>query len=139
LQKNAIFFINACDYDIEGTVIGTNIIKTINKNLKNSKRMKFSTTTNEDIIKAYNNLMDLDINNFYAGEARHMLDWLWGINLSIALTRSVYNSNFSKNTLSIGRVQGPSLGLLTNREFEISNFIPKPFWKISIIIKTLNL
>ncbi len=135
IAKKCNFFINACDYDIEGTVIGTNIIKTINKNLKNSKRMKFSTTTNEDIIKAYNNLMDLDINNFYAGEARHMLDWLWGINLSIALTRSVYNSNFSKNTLSIGRVQGPSLGLLTNREFEISNFIPKPFWKISIIIK----
>ncbi len=135
ISKKCNFFINACDYDIEGTVIGTNIIRETNKNFNNSNRMKFSTTTNEDILTAYNNLLPLDINNFYAGEARHMLDWLWGINLSIILTRSVYNSNFNKNTLSIGRVQGPSLGLLTKREIEISKFIPKSFWKINVLIK----
>ncbi len=136
IARKCDFFINACDYDVEGTVIGTNIIKEVNQNnFKNAKRMKFSTTTNEDILKAYENLLPLDINNFYAGEVRHMLDWLWGINLSIALTRSVYNSNYNKNSLSIGRVQGPSLGLLTKREIEISKFVPKPFWKIIVLIK----
>ncbi len=135
IAKKCSMFINACDFDIEGTVIGTNIIKLINENLNNSKRMKFSTTTDEDILMAYEHLLPLDVNNFYAGEVRHMLDWLWGINLSIALTRSIYNSNFSKNALSIGRVQGPSLGILTKREIEISKFIPKYFWKINILIK----
>lgn len=136
IAKKCNFFINACDYDIEGTVIGTNIIKEVDAGyLKNAKRMKFSTTTNEDILEAYKNLHPLDINNFYAGEVRHMLDWLWGINLSIALTRSVYGTSYGKSMLSIGRVQGPSLGLLAKREEEISKFIPRFFWKLTAVIK----
>lgn len=136
IAKKCDFFINACDYDIEGTVIGTNIIKEVDaSHLKNAKRMKFSTTTNEDIHEAYKNLHPLDINNFYAGEVRHMLDWLWGINLSIALTRSVYGTSYGKSMLSIGRVQGPSLGLLAKREDEISKFVPRFFWKLSVIVK----
>ena len=42
-----------------------------------------------DLREAYSNLQSFDMNNFYAGETRHMLDWLWGINLSRALTSAV--------------------------------------------------
>jgi DNA topoisomerase-1 len=136
VAKECDFFINACDYDIEGTVIGTNIIKFINNGRLDaaSKRMKFSTTTTKDLIDAYSKTSKLDLNNFYAGEARHMLDWIWGINLSRALTTALVGRSFSR-ALSIGRVQGPALAILANLETSITNFIPKPFWRISAYVK----
>ena len=60
--------------------------------------MKFSTTTIPDLIEAYENTMPIDMNNFYAGEARHMLDWLWGINLSRALTSALAESRFKRTS-----------------------------------------
>ena len=87
LSKKVGAYVNACDYDTEGTVIGTNVIRfTSSEGLKNAKRMKFSTTTTSDLKESFENLQPFDMNNFYAGETRHMLDWLWGINLSRALT-----------------------------------------------------
>jgi len=131
LSKKCDAFINACDYDVEGTVIGSNIINFIGHGLDRAKRMKFSTTTTPDLIYAYENLLPLDISNFYAGEARHILDWLWGINLSRALSSAMQGGK----PLSIGRVQGPTLALLAEREIEIKNFVPKPFWLVSAIIQ----
>ncbi|MDE1810588.1 MAG: DNA topoisomerase I [Candidatus Micrarchaeota archaeon] len=131
LAPKADLFINACDYDTEGTVIGTNIIRFVGKDAeKNAKRMKFSTTTVPDLKEAYAHLMPLDMGNFKAGEARHMLDWLWGINLSRALTSAISANRFT-NALSIGRVQGPTLAILAKREIEIGNFVPTPFWRLS--------
>lgn len=128
-------FINACDFDIEGSVIGTNIIKFACgvSALEKSKRMKFSTTTIPDLKESFANLMPLDKNNFYAGETRHMLDWLWGINLSRALTSALVGSRFIR-ALSIGRVQGPALALLAKKEQDIQKFVPKPYWKIAALV-----
>ncbi len=131
LSKKCGIFINACDYDVEGTVIGTNIINFIAHGVENAKRMKFSTTTPSDLRDAYENLLPLDINNFYAGETRHILDWLWGINLSRALTSALQTGK----PLSIGRVQGPTLAILANREIEIKEFVPKPYWLIYVLAK----
>ncbi len=133
LASKASTFVNACDYDTEGTVIGTNIIKFLCAGLNSARRMKFSTTTIPDLVNAYQNLSPLDLNNFYAGEARHTLDWLWGINLSRALTGALAESKF-RRTLSIGRVQGPALALLANRETEISKFVPKPFRRVFVLV-----
>lgn len=137
--KKCTEFINACDYDIEGTVIGTNIIKQVSESNVNSeklpataRRMKFSTTTDPDLIYSYDHLNNFDISNFYAGETRHKIDWMWGINLSRALMRAIATGGVKK-VLSIGRVQGPSLGILAQREYEIKNFVPKPYWKVSLI------
>ncbi len=131
LSKSCDRYINACDYDIEGTVIGTNIIKFLNKDVLDQKarRMKFSTTTTYDLLEAYKNLTELDLNNFYAGEVRHILDWLWGINLSRALTHALVGKSFSRS-LSIGRVQGPTLALLSKHEISIEKFVPKPFFRL---------
>lgn len=135
LAKKCDRFINACDFDIEGTVIGTNIIKEVDKKdiKENARRMKFSTTTTEELRESYGHLAPLDINNFNAGEARHMIDWLWGINLSRALTSAVYGASM-KQMLSIGRVQGPALAIVAEREKEIEKFKPEPFWRILAII-----
>ncbi len=136
MGKKCDTFINACDYDREGTVIGTNIIKAILKsNFQSSldsgkiKRMRFSTTTNSDLISAYSALNNFDYNNFDAGEVRHMLDWMWGINLSRALMHSLSSIGI-RRIISIGRVQGPTLAILAGREMEIKNFKPQPYWKL---------
>jgi DNA topoisomerase-1 len=139
LAKKSQSYINACDFDTEGTVIGTNIIKYATKDgLSHAKRMKFSTTTVPDIKDAYAHLMPLDINNFYAGEARHMLDWLWGINFSRALTSAIFIPGPKRRALSIGRVQGPALALLAVREKEIAAFTPVPFWKLFITVRGIE-
>lgn len=133
LGKECSSFINACDFDLEGTVIGTNIIKYLSNRLANphTGRMKFSTTTTRDLINAYSNIFPLDMNNFYAGETRHIIDWLWGINLSRALMRAINEGGVGKKeVLSIGRVQGPSLAILAKRERDIEAFKPAPFWRV---------
>jgi DNA topoisomerase-1 len=141
VARQCAFFINACDYDLEGTVIGTNIIKyVVNRNVNSQlgaqsvRRMRFSTTTNADLIESYANLNEFDSLNFDAGETRHMLDWMWGINLSRALMRAISTKGIRK-TLSIGRVQGPTLGILAKREKDIKGFVSRPYWKIAITAK----
>ncbi len=141
VARQCSFFINAFDYDIEGTVIGTNIIKqVVNRNVNselsgsNIKRMRFSTTTNADLQEAYAKLDEFDRPNFDAGETRHKLDWMWGINMSRALMAAISTKGLRK-TLSIGRVQGPALSILAVRENEIRSFVPKPYWKIVITAK----
>ena len=141
LGKKCGMFINACDFDLEGTVIGTNIIRHLNKGAieSNARRMKFSTTTSRDLLTSYNSLTGLDMNNFYAGETRHMLDWLWGINLSRALMRAINEGSVqNREVLSIGRVQGPTLAILAKREEEIGAFVSKPFWRVFVILKGVD-
>ncbi len=131
-------FTNACDYDVEGTVIGTNIIKYVKTNDVNKepdwadvRRMHFSTTTRQDLLAAYDKREGFDKGNFEAGEARHVLDWMWGINFSRALMRAMYSTG-NRKTMSIGRVQGPTLAVLAVREKEIKAFKPQDYWEVLI-------
>lgn len=136
LGSNASDVIIATDYDTEGEVIGYNILRFL-LNRKDAKRMKFSTLTKEELIYSYENAMKtLDWGQLEAGLARHEIDWLWGINLTRALTLSLKNNgNKIFSILSTGRVQGPTLSLLVKREEEIENFKPKPYWQIFAFIK----
>jgi len=139
LVKNAKDFIVATDYDTEGSVIGMNILRFI-AGVKDGKRMKFSTLTKQELINAYENLQPhLDFHQIEAGLARHEMDWLWGINLSRALTLALKN-NGKKGfaILSTGRVQGPTLAILAKREEEIRKFKPKPYWQIEAKISLEN-
>ena len=128
LADKADTFINACDYDQEGSVIGYNILKFI-VGTEDAARMKFSTLTSSDLQEAYNNLSEeLDHGMVDSGLARHILDWLWGINLSRALTLSIKNNTNTFKVLSTGRVQGPALKILVDREREIEKFEPEDYW-----------
>ena len=122
----------ACDYDVEGEVIGLNIIRFI-CNKKDANRMKFSTLTKDDLIYAYEHkAKHLDWGQANAGETRHYLDYYYGVNLSRALTGSIKAAG-SFQVMSTGRVQGPALKLIVGREKEIRAFTPKPFWQIELI------
>ncbi len=134
LSKNCKTFINACDYDLEGSTIGYNILKFCcpPKSDETAKRMKFSTLTQKGILNAYDNLLpSLDYNLIEAGLTRHEVDFIYGINLSIALVSAVKSTDLLKfYLLSIGRVQGPTLTFIEERERKIQSFVPKPYWTI---------
>ncbi|MBD3248591.1 DNA topoisomerase I [Candidatus Woesearchaeota archaeon] len=132
LAKDADEFTVASDYDVEGEVIGLNIIRYACKK-KDANRMKFSTLTKEDLVEAYENKSpSLDWGQAHAGETRHMLDWYYGINTSRALTSAIKTTGMFK-LMSTGRVQGPALKLITDKEKERRKFVPKPFWQIQLI------
>ena len=98
--------------------------------------MVFSTLTKSELQKAFQELSPtIDFRLTEAGETRHIIDFLWGINVSRALTLSLrnYGKGFSK--LSAGRVQGPTLGFIAEREKEINSFVPTPYWKISAVLE----
>lgn len=131
LAKDAEAFSIATDYDVEGEVIGLNILRFACKQ-KDGRRMKFSTLTKPDLVKAYESISPtLDWGQAKAGETRHILDWYYGINLSRALTLSMKKAGMFK-VLSAGRVQGPALKIICDREKEIKVFVPTPYWELQL-------
>jgi len=132
LAKDADRFINACDYDIEGSLIGYMILKNACDGAdRKAARMRYSTLTRSDLKDAYLNLIpELDYQLIHAGMCRHEVDWLYGINLSRALTESVRECSNRYVTLSTGRVQSPTLRFIVEREVEIHNHVSKPYWTI---------
>ena len=132
LAENADNFIDACDYDIEGSIIGYSILKyACDGKEKTAQRMKYSTLTKEELEKSYTEpLPHLDFALIEAGLTRHEVDWLYGINLSRALTTAAKNYSGKYATLSTGRVQGPTLKFLEARERSIKCFVPTPYWSI---------
>ncbi len=132
IGKDIDTFIVATDYDIEGEVIGLNIIRFL-YNKKDAFRMKFSTLTKDELIESYKNMnKTLDWGQAKAGETRHIMDWIWGINTSRALTLAMKRAGNFK-IMSSGRVQGPALNLIVKKEKEIQAFKPVPFWNVNLI------
>ncbi|WP_238456315.1 DNA topoisomerase III [Desulfotruncus arcticus] len=89
-------------------------------------RLWLSETTPAAVLKGFNELRPgAEFNRLAAAaEARSRADWLIGINATRSFT-------VRHNTLlSIGRVQTPTLALIVNREREIKNFVPEPFWEL---------
>ena len=132
VSKEANRFVNACDYDVEGSLIGYTVLKyACNGADKNARRMKFSTLTERELKEAYAKaLPNLDFPLASAGMCRHEVDWLFGINLSRALTQSALKASNRYLTLSTGRVQGPTLRFVVDREKQIQTFVPTPFWTL---------
>jgi DNA topoisomerase-1 len=131
LAKGADTYTVACDYDVEGEVIGLNVIRYI-CHRNDARRMKFSTLTKDDLIQSYEHISPhLDWGQAEAGETRHFLDYYYGINISRALTSAIKAAGMFK-ILSTGRVQGPALKIIVDREKEIKAFKPVPYWEIEL-------
>ncbi len=132
LADGAEEFLDASDYDLEGSLIGYCVLSYACKGKeKVAKRMKFSTLTKKELEKAYDELLpQLDFGLIEAGKTRHEIDWLYGVNLSRALTLSANRWSGRYTTLTTGRVQGPTLKFLVEREKEIRCFVPMPYWSI---------
>jgi DNA topoisomerase I len=125
------FLIVATDFDREGELIGVEVVDLLKKysnEISDIKRARFSAITGYEINDAFKKLAEVDYNLSSAGEARQIVDLIWGA----VLTRfiSLTSRRLGRDFLSIGRVQSPTLALLVEREREISNFKPKIYWKI---------
>lgn len=129
LSGSADEYVCACDFDTEGSLIGYNVLR-FACGSENGSRMKFSTLTKEDLESAWLGRGNLDLENALAGEARHILDWYYGINLSRALMAALRSAG-AHQVMSIGRVQGPALAILARKEKEISAFVSQPYWELS--------
>jgi DNA topoisomerase I len=129
LVKDTPSLIVATDFDREGELIGVevvNLLRSYNPALNQIKRARYSAITPYEINTAFDNLTEVDYNLSNAGEARQVIDLVWGA----VLTRfiSLTSRRLGRDFLSIGRVQSPTLALLVEREKEIKSFIPKPYW-----------
>jgi len=133
LARDASHFVNSCDFDQEGEVIGYNILKyACNSKHDNAFRAKFSTLTDDELRSAFETMEQGTGKGLAdAGRTRHMLDFIYGVNLSRALSESVYQSNKRFRNLTIGRVQGPTLSFVVERELEIRTHLPVPFWVVT--------
>jgi DNA topoisomerase-1 len=130
LSKDASAFVHACDYDQEGEVIGHSILQyACGGKYEKALRAKFSTLTDEEIRESFDNLIRPSGGLAEAGRSRHMLDFIYGVNLSRALAGSLKTASRYRN-LSIGRVQGPTLAFAVDRELEIRLHVPDPYWTI---------
>jgi DNA topoisomerase-1 len=133
LAEKADSFINACDYDAEGETIGDNILRyACGGKEKSARRARFSTLTKDELVSSFDEAKTgTGAGLAEAGRTRHVLDFLWGINLSRALSTSVNSTSPGYRTISMGRVQGPTLGFVVQREIEIRSFIPLPYWSVT--------
>lgn len=137
LAKGADEFIVATDFDVEGEVIGWNVIRFVCKQ-KDAKRMKFSSLTKEALDESFENLLPtINWGAAIAGETRHYIDWFYGINLSRGLMKAL-SSTGTFRILSIGRVQGPALKIIADKEKEINEFKSEPFWQIFLQVKDIK-
>lgn len=70
---------------------------------------------------------------YLAGVGRARADWLIGINMTRACTLM---SRRHKGVLSVGRVQTPTLHLVVDRDRHISQFVPNPFWRVEVRLRS---
>ncbi|MDY6776248.1 MAG: DNA topoisomerase I [Halobacteria archaeon] len=119
----------ATDYDSEGELIGKEAYEII-KDVSDIpvKRVRFSSLTPGEIRDAFSNPGEIDDDLAAAGEARQIIDLIWGA----ALTRyiSLASNRLGNAFLSVGRVQSPTLKILVDKEKEIEEFDPDPYWEI---------
>lgn len=132
MQRDDVdLLINGCDAGREGELIFTYIYELV-KCKKPFMRLWLSSMTEQGIRAAFEHLRNGDeMQNLQdAAKCRSEADWLIGINGTRALTTKMFSA-ISKQVATVGRVQTPTLAMIVNRDFEISNFKPTKFWKIS--------
>ena len=98
------------------------------------QRLWISSMTDEAIREGFATLKDqAEYQSLYlAGLSRAVGDWLLGINATRLYTIK-YGQN--RQVLSIGRVQTPTLALIVNRQKEIDNFKPEPYWVLATVYR----
>ncbi|MDY6844395.1 MAG: type I DNA topoisomerase, partial [Thermodesulfobacteriota bacterium] len=123
----------ATDLDREGEAIAWHLLEVLklNKGKKNKEnhikimRIIFNEITRESIQEAMKSPKDISLSLVNAQQARVVLDYLFGFNLSPFLWKKV------KGGLSAGRVQSVALRLICEREKEIKAHIPQEYWTIN--------
>lgn len=127
----------ATDNDREGETIALEIMEYYAYKGP-TKRMLYSSMDNVSLKKAYSNMLDgsKTYPQYIAGLGRMRADWLFGMNMTMALTADNSKMLQKGDVLSAGRVQTPIVYLVVSRELERKNFIPIPYYKFEGEFKT---
>ena len=133
LYAGADEIINCGDAGQEGELIQRWVMQKANVKCP-VKRLWISSMTDEAILQGFQNLRDEQQYQplYMAGLSRAIGDWMLGMNATRLYTLK-YGQN--KQVLSIGRVQTPTLALIVNRQKEIDNFKPEPYWVLATIYR----
>lgn len=133
LMQNAEMIINCGDAGQEGELIQRWVMQKTGCTCP-IYRLWISSLTEEAIREGFQKLRDQsEFNSLYeAGLSRAIGDWLLGMNATRLYTLR-YGQN--RQILSIGRVQTPTLALIVNRQAEIDNFKPEPYWELKTIYR----
>lgn len=133
LMQNADEIINCGDAGQEGELIQRWVMQKTGARCP-VKRLWISSLTEEAIREGFQKLKDQsEFQSLYeAGLTRAIGDWLLGMNATRLYTLK-YGQN--RQVLSIGRVQTPTLALIVNRQLEIENFKPEPYWELKTIYR----
>ena len=130
LAQDADRVVIATDYDREGELIGKeayDIVRGVNEDVQ-VDRVRFSSITAGEVTGAFEEPDDIDFDLAAAGEARQVVDLVWGAALTRFLSLSA--GRLGNDFISVGRVQSPTLKLLVEREREIRAFEPTPYWEL---------
>ncbi|MBQ3555381.1 MAG: DNA topoisomerase III, partial [Bacteroidales bacterium] len=133
LIASADTVINCGDAGQEGELIQRWVMQLAGCKCK-VERLWISSLTEESIREGFNSLKPQEeFDKLYeAGLTRAIGDWLLGINATRLYTVK-YGQN--RQVLSVGRVQTPTLALIVNRQKEIENFIPSPYWELKTVYR----
>ena len=133
LMQKAERIVNCGDAGQEGELIQRWVMQKAQAKCPVS-RLWISSMTDEAIREGFQNLKDQsDYQPLYmAGLSRAIGDWLLGMNCTRLYTLR-YGQN--RQVLSIGRVQTPTLALIVNRQKEIDNFKPEPYWVLATVYR----
>ena len=133
LLEQAEEVINCGDAGQEGEVIQRWVLTEANYR-KPFKRLWISSLTEESIRQGFARLREgSEFDSLYqAGKSRAIGDWLLGMNATRLFTLKYAQG---RQTLSIGRVQTPTLAMIVNRHHEIANFVPQPYWELKTVYR----
>ena len=126
-SKDFDYVVNACDAGREGEAIFRRVYGLADSKLP-VKRLWISSMEDSAIQQGFNSLKDgAEYDNlFAASECRAKADWLIGMNGTRAFTKKYGRRQ------TIGRVQTPTLAMLTERQNKIQNFVKEPYYKVEI-------
>lgn len=132
LFKEADLLINACDVDREGSNIFYSILRQTGVRNKPIQRLWINSLEVEEIRKGFTNLRDnqKDLLLYREAQTRQISDWLVGMNASRLYTMLLKEKGLNE-TMSIGRVQSPTVYMIYKRHMEIENFKPTNFYELT--------
>ena len=121
--------VNACDAGREGELIFAYLYEKAGAK-KPVERLWLSSMTESAMREALENLRPASEFALLeeAARSRSEADWIVGMNATRAATIRL-RSSFD-GAVSLGRVQTPTLAILTRREEEIRAFIPEAYWLV---------
>jgi DNA topoisomerase-3 len=123
--------INACDAGREGELIFREIVDHLGSE-KPIRRLWLQSMTTKAIKTGFESLRPgEDFEGLAAAAAcRARSDWLIGMNATRAITKRL-KSRKEKTAWSAGRVQTPTLTMLVDKEIEILDHVPQPYWRVA--------